>query len=84
MVSLKATSYMLLAISCKYMSQDYFSERNIDSIDYKDINHLKKFTNPHGRIFSRKRTGLSAKHQRKVEEAIKRARFMGLLPFIAR
>lgn len=66
------------------MKDDFFTQNNITSIDYKDIANLKQFTNPHGRIFSRKRTGLSAKHQRQVEEAIKRARFMGLMPFIAR
>jgi small subunit ribosomal protein S18 len=64
--------------------QDYFNKNQIESIDYKDIEHLKQFINPHGRILSRKRTGLTAKHQRQVEEAIKRARFMGLLPFLAR
>lgn len=66
------------------MKEDYFTQKNITSIDYKDVAHLKRFTNPHGRILSRKRTGLSAKHQRQVEEAIKRARFMGLMPFISR
>jgi small subunit ribosomal protein S18 len=66
------------------MSNDYFAENNINHIDYKDISILKKFTNPHGRILSRKRTGLTAKNQRKVDTAIKRARFMGLMPFIER
>ncbi len=66
------------------MTNDYFNQKNINSIDYKDVEHLKRFINPHGRIFSRKRTGLSAKHQRQVDTAIKRARFMGLLPFISR
>ncbi len=53
-------------------------------IDYKDTELLKKFLNPHARMLGRKRTGLSALHQRKVAEAIKRARFMALLPFIDR
>lgn len=66
------------------MSQDYFTENNITVIDYKDVKTLRQFTNPHGRMFSRRRTGLTAKHQRQVEQAIKRARIMGLMPFIAR
>ena len=40
--------------------------------------------NPHGRMVSRKRTGISAKYQRQLATAIKRARFMGLLPYVAR
>ena len=62
--------------------QDYFSKHNIAHIDYKDTEILKKFLNPHGRMLSRKRTGLSAKSQRAVAQAIKRARFMALLPFV--
>jgi small subunit ribosomal protein S18 len=62
----------------------YFSQNHIQHIDYKDIDLLKKFLNPHGRILSRKRTGTTAKNQRKLAEAVKRARFMGLLPFVSR
>ena len=64
--------------------QCFFSQNNIEQIDYKDLDALKKFTNPHGRIMSRKRTGLCAKHQRQLALAIKRARFLALLPFTAR
>ncbi len=66
------------------MTNDYFNQNSIKTIDYKDIEHLKHFINPNGRILSRKRTNLSAKHQRRVENAIKRARFMGLMAFITR
>jgi len=66
------------------MTNDYFNQKSIKTIDYKDIEHLRRFVNPNGRILSRKRTGLSAKHQRQVENAIKRARLMGLMAFIAR
>jgi len=62
----------------------YFTENNIKYIDYKDIELLKKFLNPHARIISRKRTGVAAKHQRNLATAVKRARFMGLLPFVSR
>lgn len=64
--------------------EDYFIKNNIRYIDYKDIEVLSKFINPHGRILSYKRTNLSSKNQRKVASAIKRARIMGLMPFIAR
>jgi small subunit ribosomal protein S18 len=65
------------------MKNDYFNANSIHFVDYKDIESLKRFLNPNGRILGRKRTGLAAKNQRQVAEAIKRARFMGLLPFIA-
>ena len=64
--------------------QCYFSQNNIKYIDYKDTELLKKFLNPHGRILGTKRTGVSAKMQRQLALAVKRARFMGLLPYIAR
>ncbi len=66
------------------MKQDYFSTNNIKYIDYKDIEILKKFLNPNGKIISHKRTGVTAKNQRELSTAIKRARFMGLLPFVVK
>ncbi|MEX2666295.1 30S ribosomal protein S18 [Candidatus Uabimicrobium amorphum] len=58
-----------------------FTREGIDFIDYKDIATLQKLCTTQGKIFSRKRSGNSAKHQRMVKSAIKRARFMGLLPY---
>ena len=66
------------------MKKCYFTENNIKYIDYKDVDLLKKFLNPHARIISRKKTGTTAKHQRNLATAVKRARFMGLLPFVSR
>jgi len=66
------------------MKQDFFTANNIKYIDYKDTEILKRFLNPNGRIMSRRRTGVTAKNQRSLGEAIKRSRFMGLLPYIAR
>lgn len=66
------------------MKQDYFSSNNIKQIDYKDIDILKRFVNPNGRIMARRKTNTTAKNQRKLALAIKRARFMGLLPFVAK
>ncbi len=63
---------------------EHFSSKSVHHIDYKDVELLKKFLNPHGRILARRRNGLSAKHQRELAQAVKRARFMGLLPYIER
>lgn len=59
-------------------------ENNIRNIDYKDTEILKKFLNPHARMISRKKSGVCAKSQRQLAVAVKRARFMGLLPYVAR
>jgi small subunit ribosomal protein S18 len=64
--------------------QCYFTQNNIKYIDYKDVDLLKKFLNPHARLISGKRTGVSAKYQRLLATAVKRARFMGLLPYVSR
>ena len=66
------------------MRQDYFSSNNIKHIDYKDVEILKKFLNPNGKIVNHKRTGVISKNQRALALAVKRARFMGLLPFVAK
>ena len=68
----------------KEVKQCYFSSNNIKHIDYKDVDLLKKFLDPYARIISRKKTGTSAKNQRKLALAVKNARFMGLLPFVGR
>ena len=64
--------------------QCYFQANNIKFIDYKDVKILSKFINPNGRIMSAKRTGTSSKMQRQLAAAIKNARFMALMPYIAR
>jgi small subunit ribosomal protein S18 len=51
-------------------------------VDYKDITRLKTMVNPHARMMGRRRTGLTAKGQRNFARAIKRARFMALMPYI--
>jgi small subunit ribosomal protein S18 len=66
------------------MKQDYFSANNIKYIDYKDVEILKRFLNPNGKIMSHKRTGVTAKNQRALTSAVKYARFLGLLPFVAK
>jgi len=55
-----------------------------EPLDYKNIAYLSKFLSPNGRIQGRKRTGFSGQNQRKLATAIKRARIVGLLPFVGR
>jgi small subunit ribosomal protein S18 len=51
-------------------------------IDYKDTESLRKFVSGNGKILSRRRTGATAMEQRMVASAVKRARYMGLLPYV--
>ena len=62
----------------------FFKQNGIKYVDYKDLELLKKFLNPHARIQSKRRTNVSSKYQRLVSEAVKRARFMALLPYVSR
>ncbi|MCR9216010.1 MAG: 30S ribosomal protein S18 [Phycisphaerales bacterium] len=50
-------------------------------VDWKDVESLRRMLSPNGKIYSRKRLSTTAAEQRKVAQAIKRARHMGLLPF---
>ena len=59
-----------------------FFRLKMDSIDYKDIATLTKLTTAQGKLFSRKRSGNCASHQRSARVAIKRSRFIGLMPFV--
>jgi small subunit ribosomal protein S18 len=60
-----------------------FVAAGIKHIDYKDINTLSRFITERGKILPRRITGVSAYHQRHLTNAIKRARHMALLPFVA-
>ena len=55
-----------------------------EHIDYKDIDLLRKFISEQGKILPRRVTGLTAKQQRQLTQAIKRARILALLPFVNR
>ena len=57
-------------------------ENTTDNIYFKDVESLRKMLSINGKILSRKRTGASAAEQRMITEAIKRARFLGMLPYI--
>jgi len=62
-------------------TQCRFCRGTIEYIDYKDIETLRKLLTHRGKIYSRKRSGNCAGCQRKVKRAIKRARYIGLLPY---
>ncbi|HCY51678.1 MAG TPA: 30S ribosomal protein S18 [Clostridiales bacterium] len=58
-----------------------FCQNKVDTIDYKDIATLKKYVTEKGKILPRRMTGVCAKHQRVLANAVKRARIVDLLPF---
>jgi len=60
----------------------YFTKNHIKYIDYKDPEFLKKFLNEQGKILPRRITGTSLKFQRRVAQAVKRARHLALLPYV--
>ena len=64
-------------------SKTYLKTDNRDKkyIDYKSVEELRRLMTPNGKIYSRKRLGTSAKEQRMVAQAIKRARYIALLPY---
>ncbi len=59
-----------------------FCRLGMGTIDYKDVQTLTKLTTNRGRLFSRKRSGNCARHQRSARVAIKRSRCIGLMPFV--
>jgi len=60
-----------------------FCRDKVDEIDYKDVTALQKLTTQQGKMFSRKRSGNCASHQRSARRAIKRARFIGFIPYLS-
>ncbi len=62
----------------------YFCVNNIDYVDYKDWQLIKRFTSSYGKIVPKRRNGACSKHQRKLATAIKRARHMALLPYVSK
>jgi small subunit ribosomal protein S18 len=65
-------------------NQCRFCRKGASAPDYKDIRMLQKLCTAQGKLFSRKRSGNCAKHQRMFKRAAKRARFLALLPYVGR
>ncbi|ANX14355.1 30S ribosomal protein S18 [Fictibacillus halophilus] len=61
----------------------FFTVNKITYIDYKDTDLLKRFISERGKILPRRVTGTSAKYQRQLTRAIKRSRYMALLPYVS-
>jgi small subunit ribosomal protein S18 len=66
------------------MTQCFFCSQNIKAIDYKETDLLKRYISSQAKIVDPKHTSICAKHQRLLATAIKRARFMSLLPYVRR
>lgn len=66
------------------MPQCFFCSQNLKDIDYKETSLLRRFISAQAKIIDPKHTGTCAFHQRRLARAIKRARFMGLLPYVRR
>ena len=64
--------------------QCYFCNNNMGAVDYKEVEMLKKYLSPHARLISHRKSNTCSYHQRKLATAVKRARFLGLLPYLAR
>jgi small subunit ribosomal protein S18 len=60
----------------------YFCVNATKEIDFKQSQLLQRYTSSYGKIVPRRRSGVCVKHQRKLSQAIKRSRFMALLPFV--
>ena len=61
-----------------------FTRARVTDVDYKDVPTLQKMVSAQGKLYGRKRTGTQAHFQRKVRLAVKRARFLALLPYVGR
>ncbi len=81
-----------MAMQTRRRKKDFRSKRKkpcpwkasgIKQIDYKDTENLKKFITDRGKILPRRITGVSARYQRQLQQAVKRARHVALLPFVA-
>ena len=72
-----------IAVDVKKKKYCRFKKAGIKYIDYKDADFLLKFVNEQGKILPRRITGTSNKFQKKVSQAIKRARHISLLPYVA-
>ncbi len=59
-----------------------FCREKVREVDYKDLAALSKMTTPQGKMFSRKRAGNCAHHQRSLKRAVKYARFLALMPYV--
>ena len=60
----------------------YFCQKNYQEIDFKEVKTLERFISASGKIKARKKTKLCQRHQKRLAQAIKRARFLALMPYV--
>jgi small subunit ribosomal protein S18 len=72
-----------IAVDTKKKKYCRFKKNRIKYIDYKDGDFLLRFVNEQGKLLPRRITGTSTKYQRKVAQAVKRARHLSLMPYVA-
>ncbi len=60
-----------------------FCRDKVQEVDYKDVSVLTRLTTQQGKMYSRKRSGNCARHQRSFKRAVKRARYMALMPYVS-
>ncbi len=72
-----------IAVDTKRKKYCRFKKMRIKYIDYKDADFLMKFVNEQGKLLPRRITGTSTKYQKKVAKAVKRARHLALMPYVA-
>jgi len=72
-----------IAVDTKRKKYCRFKKMRIKYIDYKDADFLLKFVNEQGKLLPRRITGTSTKYQKKVAKAVKRARHLALMPYVA-
>lgn len=68
----------------KKIKECYFCTNAIKDVDYKDAQLLRRFMSSYAKIVPKRRSGVCSKHQRKLALAIKRARFMALVPYLSK
>ena len=66
------------------MTQCFFCSQNLKEVDYKEAELLRRFVSGQAKIIDPRYAGTCVKHQRRLARAIKRAKFLGLLPFVRR
>jgi len=66
------------------IKQCFFCTNPQENVDYKDTETIRKFTSTQAKIYPRRKSGLCARHQRALAQAVKRARFLAILPFTNR
>ena len=72
-----------IAVDTKKKKYCRFKKNRIKYIDYKDADFFLRFVNEQGKLLPRRITGTSTKYQKKVAQAVKRARHLSLMPYVA-